>query len=284
MSTMHAVRRAGTFLLALGLVVLPASPGGAETATDGTRTLTVSQATGLDPAGQMVRVTGSGYDTFKGIYVAFCVVPAPGQAPSPCGGGVDMAGGSGASHWISSNPPPYGQGVATPYGPGGSFDVTVAVSAMLNATVDCRVVQCAIVTRNDHTRASDRAQDVVIPVHFASPATPPPASSGNPPIGASSGASPAPESPTAPDAGVAPVDDTVPDDALPSSTTTAAEAEATTTTPSGGEVRGGELAAASVDDGGGGSGAAVIGVSVAVAAIVLGFTAFGVRRWRQQRA
>ena len=126
MSPMHAVRRAGTFLFALGLVVLSASPADAETATDGTRTLTVSQATGLDPAGQMVRVTGSGYDTFKGIYVAFCAVPASGQAPSPCGGGVDMAGGSGASHWISSNPPPYGQGVATPYGPGGSFDVTVA--------------------------------------------------------------------------------------------------------------------------------------------------------------
>jgi len=148
------------------------------TATDGQRTLSVS-AVDLGAAVQTVRVTGSGYDVNKGIYVAFCVLPPTGQTPSPCGGGVDTSGISGASHWISTNPPPYGDGVAIPYGPGGSFDVQVAVGPQLNATIDCRRVRCAIVTRNDHVRSSDRGQDLFVPLTFAAdavdvPSIPPP--------------------------------------------------------------------------------------------------------------
>lgn len=135
--------------------------------TDGVRTLAVSQAADLDPDGATLTVTGSGYDETKGVYVAFCVVPAPDQTPSPCGGGVTMTGGTGASQWFSSHPPSYGAGLAVPYGPGGTFTTTLTVAAAIGGGIDCRAVACAVVTRNDHTRGSDRSQDLLVPVTFA---------------------------------------------------------------------------------------------------------------------
>ncbi|MFF5083578.1 hypothetical protein ACFY36_41570 [Actinoplanes sp. NPDC000266] len=130
--------------------------------------LSVSKTKGLKRAGETVTVSGSGYDVTKGIYVAFCVDNGAGVMPSPCGGGADMSGASGSSAWISSNPPSYGEGLAKPYGKGGSFKVSINVSQMIG-DVDCVVKGCAIVTRNDHTRTSDRSQDVRIPVRFAAP-------------------------------------------------------------------------------------------------------------------
>ncbi|WP_328463281.1 hypothetical protein OHA21_37530 [Actinoplanes sp. NBC_00393] len=132
--------------------------------------LTVSKTKGLDRAGETVTVSGSGYDTTKGIYVAFCLDNGPGVMPSPCGGGADMSGGSGSSAWISSNPPSYGEGLAKPYGKGGSFRVSIKVSQMIG-DVDCAVRGCAIVTRADHTRTSDRSQDKRVAVRFAATTT-----------------------------------------------------------------------------------------------------------------
>ena len=136
------------------------------TTSDGTRTLTVSKSQDLDGNGDTVVVEGSGYDITRGIYVALCVKPKPGQAPSPCGGGADRAGTGGASVWISSNPPSYGTKLAIPYGPNGSFRVEFGVGPAINEVIDCRRVECAIVTKNDHTIYDDRSQDLVIPVTF----------------------------------------------------------------------------------------------------------------------
>jgi hypothetical protein len=130
--------------------------------------LTVSKTKGIERAGETITVTGRGYDETKGIYVAFCLDNGPGVMPSPCGGGADMSGGSGASVWISSNPPSYAEGLTTPYGRGGSFRVSIRVGQMIG-DVDCAVRGCAVVTRNDHTRTGDRSQDVRIPVRFAAP-------------------------------------------------------------------------------------------------------------------
>lgn len=146
------------------------------TESDGTRTLIVSATNDLDPDAQTLRVRGTGYDITKGIYVGLCVVQAADQQPSPCGGGIDKTGSSGSSAWISSNPPAYGVGLAVPYGDGGSFDVEITVSAAVNDAVDCRRVECAIVTKNDHTIISDRSQDIIIPVTFSGEAPPLPSS------------------------------------------------------------------------------------------------------------
>ena len=135
--------------------------------------ITVSKSTGLDPAGESITVSGSGFDVTKGIYVAVCVDNGPGQVPTPCLGGVDTSGSGGGSAWISSNPPSYGKGLATPYGPGGSFTVTLSVVASDPVTgTDCGKVQCAVVTRADHTRTSDRSQDARVRLTFGQP--PPP--------------------------------------------------------------------------------------------------------------
>ena len=59
--------------------------------------ITVSQSNGLDPAGDSITVSGSGFDVTKGIYVAVCVDNGPGQVPTPCLGGVDTSGSGGGS-------------------------------------------------------------------------------------------------------------------------------------------------------------------------------------------
>ncbi|MGW1782888.1 hypothetical protein ACWCQQ_27665 [Streptomyces sp. NPDC002143] len=143
--------------------------GGSATGPEGQK-LTVSKSSGLAAAGETVTVTGSGYNTEKGIYVAFCVDNGAGKTPTPCVGGVDMSGESGASVWISSNPPSYGEGLAKPYGGSahkGTFSVTLKVRAK-DANTDCTAagVTCAVITRNDHTRGGDQTQTVRIPVTF----------------------------------------------------------------------------------------------------------------------
>lgn len=186
---------AAALLLPLVALAVPAHAQ-ERSATRGSMTLTVSKATGLAVAGEKVRVRGSGYDTTKGIYVAFCVVNGPGEVPTPCGGGADTEGRSGNSVWISDFPPAYGTGLARPYGPGGTFDVEISVRAQLDEEVDCRTVQCAVITRADHTRSEDRSADVIVPVAFgaARPASAPPATAS--PGGGTTPAPPSREAPT----------------------------------------------------------------------------------------
>lgn len=174
------MRRPNILLAATAVIVL-AAPAGAQapatslsadgrTAAGAGISLSASQVSGLVP-GQPVTVGGTGYDPAKGIYVALCVIPPAGQAPTPCGGGQDRTGTTGSSAWITSTADD-GDGLSVPYGPGGSFSVTLTVGPAINSTLDCRQVRCAIVTRNDHHRTSDRGHDLLLPVSFVDPATP----------------------------------------------------------------------------------------------------------------
>ncbi|MBG0857435.1 hypothetical protein I2W78_37725 [Streptomyces spinoverrucosus] len=168
-------RRVGRFgVAAASVAVLTATSPAVAAGTSATgpegQKLTVSKASGLDPAGETVTVSGSGYNTEKGIYVAFCVDNGAGRTPTPCVGGVDMSGESGASAWVSSNPPSYGEGLAKPYqgsGHKGSFSVRIKVRAK-DANTDCTKsgITCAVITRNDHTRGGDQSQTVRVPVTF----------------------------------------------------------------------------------------------------------------------
>jgi hypothetical protein len=145
----------------------PAKAGGTSTVTTaaGLR-VTVTPVRRLDPTGATVKVTGRGFNPTIGIYVALCVKPKKGRVPTPCGGGINTSGKKAASVWVSSNPPAYGQALATPFGKGGSFSVKLSVSALIGKT-DCRKVACAIVTRADHTQPDERRSDVIVPVTFA---------------------------------------------------------------------------------------------------------------------
>lgn len=173
----RAVHSALATLLLLALIpIVPASAEGASrvgTGPTGQR-LTVSQVSGLAGGGQTLTVSGTGYDVRKGIYLAFCVHPAVGQTPSPCGGGADTSGATGSSVWISSNPPSYGQDLARPYGAGGTFTAKLYVSAQLDDGHDCHKITCGVATRNDHTRSTDRSQDVVVDLAFAQTQSPGP--------------------------------------------------------------------------------------------------------------
>ncbi|MFF5179630.1 hypothetical protein ACFY2Q_16550 [Micromonospora sp. NPDC000316] len=186
---MRALRRAAlpAALITVSVVVgaLPAYAGTAR--GPGGQTLTATPSTGVSRAGTSVTVTGSGYDTTKGIYVGYCVDNGAGQTPTPCGGGADTSGSLGASHWISNNPPSYAGDLATPYGSGGSFRVTVKITPTIG-DVDCTVRRCVVATRADHTRPADRSQDVRVPVTFAAAPAPSRSSAAPPTTGSGTAA------------------------------------------------------------------------------------------------
>ena len=103
------------------------------------------------------------FDETVGIYLAFCVLPPKGQAPTPCGGGINKAGLGEASFWISSNPPPYAAGLTEEFLPGGRFTQKVKISKKIGK-FDCTKVKCAITVRADHLRGNDRSSDLFIPI------------------------------------------------------------------------------------------------------------------------
>ncbi|SCL61718.1 hypothetical protein GA0070617_4743 [Micromonospora yangpuensis] len=187
---MRAMRRVIlTAALTTLSVLVGAAPAQAGTArgTEG-QTLTATPSTGIARTGTTVTVTGSGYDVDKGVYVAFCVDNGAGKVPSPCGGGADTTGSLGASHWISSNPPSYAEGLTEPYGAGGTFRVTLKVTPAIG-DVDCTTRRCVVATRADHTRPADRSQDVRVPVTFAAAPTRSSAPAAGPAPSTSSGTS-----------------------------------------------------------------------------------------------
>ena len=112
-----------------------------------------------------VTVTGRGFDETVGIYLALCVVPKPGERPTPCGGGVNKSGMGESSYWISSNPPPYGKALAIEYLPGGRFSQEINITRRVGK-FDCTKVKCAITVRADHIREGDRSRDIFIPIKF----------------------------------------------------------------------------------------------------------------------
>lgn len=125
--------------------------------------LTTSSAT--FKGSSTVTVAGTYFDESVGIYLAYCVKQPAGVLPSPCGGGENKTGKGISSYWISSNPPPYGRGLALPYKAGGRFSYPLKVTTKIG-TVDCRKVTCAITVRADHLNSNDRSYDMYIPVKF----------------------------------------------------------------------------------------------------------------------
>jgi len=115
--------------------------------------------------GQEITVSGQGFDETVGIYLAYCLMPKKGAAPTPCGGGVNKEGIGDASYWISSNAPSYATGLAIPFSPGGRFTEKVRVTKKIGKN-DCSKVRCAITVRSDHLHEGDRTHDLFIPITF----------------------------------------------------------------------------------------------------------------------
>ena len=156
--------------LTLGLATSASAATSTRTITDGgtTYNLSVTAPNTATAAGQVVNVTGSGFNTGQGIYVGLCVVNgAPGaNKPTPCLGGQDETGATGASHWVNNT---FGGMFAnsSKFGSGGTFNVNIFVKATLDdGTVCGQDVDCAIVTRADHFDSNDRNYDVHVPITF----------------------------------------------------------------------------------------------------------------------
>ncbi|MFJ4824592.1 hypothetical protein ACIP5L_15075 [Streptomyces bacillaris] len=156
--------------LALTLSSPAAAATGTRTITDGgtTYNLSLTAPDTANAAGQNITVTGSGYNTLQGVYVSLCVVDGAQGAnkPSPCLGGQDESGTTGASHWVSN----FGGGAlpnSSTFGTGGTFSVQIHVKADLGGGNICGdTVECAVVTRADHTDTNDRKYDVHTPIDF----------------------------------------------------------------------------------------------------------------------
>lgn len=153
--------------IGLGLIVVFLLPGPAMAASKvgvHGEILTISKTAAIK-SGDNIVVQGTRFDETVGIYIEMCRIVPKGIRPSECGGGVDKTGATGASVWISSNPPNYGVGLAVPFKPGGRFTSTIKVASKIG-TIDCRKMKCAIYVRADHTRGDDRSYDLYLPITF----------------------------------------------------------------------------------------------------------------------
>ena len=158
------MRKLGVVIISLALASLMITPvNAAPKVVKGSGGQSMSASITTVKSGAMVTVIGKHFDETVGIYLGFCVVPKKGAAPTPCGGGVNKAGTGEASFWISSNPPPYGVGLAEDFQPGGRFIKKLKISKMIGK-FDCSKIKCAITVRADHLRTDDRSYDLYIPI------------------------------------------------------------------------------------------------------------------------
>ncbi len=158
------MRKLGVTVISLALASLIFTPANAAPkVVKGSGGQSLSASITAVKSGAMVTVIGNHFDETVGIYLGFCVVPKKGAAPTPCGGGVNKAGTGEASFWISSNPPPYGIGLAEDFQPGGRFTKKLKISKMIGK-FDCSKIKCAITVRADHLRTDDRSYDLFIPI------------------------------------------------------------------------------------------------------------------------
>lgn len=119
--------------------------------------LELSKASGIDPAGEVIAVTGHGFTAGQGVYVMFCVEPAG-------------ALGTEAGRADTCNPDQSNDHTVwkTPIGADGTFVVDLRVEAGFEST-DCTTTTCGVFVRRDHMGgASDYSQDAFAPVSFAS--------------------------------------------------------------------------------------------------------------------
>lgn len=151
-------------LTALTISMMPANASAASPKTiKGSLGQSLKVSTANPKPGSMITVNGANFDENVGLYLAFCVVPKKGAVPTPCGGGVNTEGISESSIWISSNPPPYAEGLTKKFLPNGSFTEQVLISRKIGK-FDCTKVRCAITVRADHLRGQDRSHDLFLPI------------------------------------------------------------------------------------------------------------------------
>ncbi|WP_406299011.1 neocarzinostatin apoprotein domain-containing protein [Embleya sp. NBC_00888] len=143
-----------TLLLAWALVGLAGPAHASGTPAAGKATLTAEKTTGLNPAGDVVKLVGKGFTPGVRLFILPCD-PAQGA-----GRACDMGSFGGPTEADAT----------------GSFSTDVKVAAKFG-TVDCLKTRCAIATSNS-ANGKDRTQEVYLPIGFAGEAPGLPASPG----------------------------------------------------------------------------------------------------------
>lgn len=159
---------------AAAAVVRAAAP---VTTTAGGVSLTVNPATGLSAAGGALEVTGRGFKTVTGLYVAVC--HADGKAPASLrdcvGGAIPTANTTAAwAHISSAGSSTAGPGqIAAKWGAGGTFSVelTLPPSDPGSDALDCSNVACALYTVPDSGQDSTQNLSVPLAYEAATPAS-----------------------------------------------------------------------------------------------------------------
>ncbi|QVQ54197.1 HtaA domain-containing protein [Spiractinospora alimapuensis] len=145
---------------------LDSDDGGGETDPDGP-SVELSKSTDLDPEGETVEVTGTGFAPDQGVYAMLtATLPEEGEAPSGQAPGAAQA-------WIRADAID-DDGTFTAeievvgsYTLGDGDDEEGEDGAEDQEVVDCLEDQCYVLVANDHTAITDRSQDVATPVSFA---------------------------------------------------------------------------------------------------------------------
>lgn len=126
----------------------------------------VDPSSGLDPDGDTVTVSGTGFEGV-GIYVRLCSEP-PGPVGTVEGRPTSDQCDADHQHWVSTS---YPAGPTAPMAPDGSFSVELDVAAAFG-DVDCSTETCGIAIRRDHLGGtSDASYDSFTPVSFGGDAT-----------------------------------------------------------------------------------------------------------------
>ncbi|RIJ69796.1 hypothetical protein D1871_21305 [Nakamurella silvestris] len=135
------------------------------TVVDGDRSLTVDPASDLAAVNAPITVSGTGFDTDHGLYLAVCKAGfKKSQDLSSCiGGSVPSQNGTTSWAWITDDPDAEG---AITWGEDGSFSLTLNLAAAAGDSVDCQTQSCAVYARSDAEKPKDRANDLTVPVAF----------------------------------------------------------------------------------------------------------------------
>ncbi len=120
--------------------------------------VTVAPTAGLDPEGDSVTVSGTGFRPGSGVYVALTAIPQAADSYP--------AHWYGSGVWLRGDTAPDSQGAfSTPLDVVGAFDKG-------GSSYDCLETQCYVAVFNDRNDLANRDQDVWTPVSFATETDP----------------------------------------------------------------------------------------------------------------
>ncbi|RIJ69795.1 hypothetical protein D1871_21300 [Nakamurella silvestris] len=154
-----------------GQAMTVSAAGGSPIAKEnGTLVLTAGTSVSVSVSGltQGVDGTGGGTKSNPNGYYLMVAAEVPGGLASPAIGGVDMAGGSGGSAWLTNHPYAGSEQVVNSISGSGYASATMTVQSS-DEFVNCAQAAngCVLYLRVDHRQTGNRDFDVKLPLRFA---------------------------------------------------------------------------------------------------------------------